>query len=161
MALVISAATTNLQLYNKGLMQSSAQVAYTIYLQKLASEKAIETRKNRSSPKKTKGAKKHSPTKTAEVPAPTPKPLGPFQTNRMDLEVEASDANKALQQLDSGMQQTVSKFAKNLLEQSRKATLKKGKHQKKLSLEVTRMKRLFNSRIPPTLFRKAAWRQKL
>ena len=87
--------------------------------------------------------------------------MGHFQTNRMDLEAEASDANKALQQLDSGMQQTVSKFAKNLLEQSRKATLKKGKQQKKPSLEVTCMKRLFESRMPPMLFRKSAWSQKL
>ena len=45
----------------------------------------------------------------------------------MDLEAEASDANKALQKLDSGMQQTVSKFAKNLLKQSRKATIRKRK----------------------------------
>ena len=127
----------------------------------MATEQAIEARKKASSPKKTKGAKKTSPTKTAEASAPTPNSLGPFQTNRMDLEAEASDANKALQQLDSGMQQTVSKFAKNLLEQSRKTTLKKEKHQKRLSLEVNRMKRLFNSRVPPMLFRKAAWRQKL
>ena len=119
MALVILAATTNLQLYNKGLIHSSSQVAYTSFLQKLAAEKGIEARKSTSSPKKTKGSKKPSPTKTAEAPAPTLKPLGLFQTNRMDLEAEASDANKALQQLDSGMQQTVFKFAKNLLERSK------------------------------------------
>ena len=78
MALVLLAATTNLQLYNKGLIHSSAQVAYTSFLQKWAAEKAIEARKNTSSPKKTKGAKKHSPAKTAETPAPTPNLLGPF-----------------------------------------------------------------------------------
>ena len=91
----------------------------------MADETAVEARNKTPPPKKNKGTKKPSSTKTTEETAPITKPLGLFQANRMDLEAEASNANKALQQLYSGVQQTVSKFSKNLLEQSSKTNLKR------------------------------------